>query len=123
MPGIKRHHQESENSSKGEYIFGHAWGCVSLLIGNQAKRFSLPLLLQLQDGWYEVFKWEGSDESDIPVPPESIIVKMISQAEFAARKLVGDTVIVLDRAFLSVPVLKRLAEANLVVRVFQHYLS
>jgi hypothetical protein len=28
MPGIKKLHQESENSSKGEYIFGRMFGGI-----------------------------------------------------------------------------------------------
>lgn len=28
MPGVKKLHQESENSSKGEYILGHMFGGI-----------------------------------------------------------------------------------------------
>src|SRR5699024_4754235 len=28
MPGVKKLHQESEDSSKGEYIFGHLFGAI-----------------------------------------------------------------------------------------------
>lgn len=34
MPGVKKLHQESEDSSKGEYIFGHLFGAVGVLVGN-----------------------------------------------------------------------------------------
>ncbi len=30
MPGVKKLHQESENSSKAEYIFGHLFGAVGI---------------------------------------------------------------------------------------------
>jgi len=42
--------QESENSSKTAYIFGHVFGGLGIVIGNQAKRFCLPLSIRLQDG-------------------------------------------------------------------------
>ena len=34
MPGVKKLHQESEDSSKAEYIFGHLFGAVGVLIGS-----------------------------------------------------------------------------------------
>ena len=39
MPGVKRLHQEPENSSKSEYIFGHMFGGVGVLAGNLSKFF------------------------------------------------------------------------------------
>ena len=32
MPGVKRLHQESENSGKAEYIFGHMFGAIGVLV-------------------------------------------------------------------------------------------
>jgi hypothetical protein len=32
MPGVKRLHQESEDSSKAEYIFGHMFGVIGILV-------------------------------------------------------------------------------------------
>ncbi|MCE5220600.1 MAG: hypothetical protein LLF98_04840 [Clostridium sp.] len=50
MPGVKKLHQESENSSKGEYIFGHMFGGIGVLAGNSSKMFCIPLFINLQDG-------------------------------------------------------------------------
>ncbi|KAF6614393.1 hypothetical protein J2W97_004238 [Paenibacillus jamilae] len=33
MPGVKKLHQESENVSKGEYIFRHLFGAIGILVG------------------------------------------------------------------------------------------
>ncbi|MEI7028459.1 transposase, partial [Paenibacillus sp. y28] len=41
MPGVKKMHQESENSSKGEYIFGHLFGAIGVLAGTPVKWFCL----------------------------------------------------------------------------------
>ncbi len=46
---VKKLFQESENSSKAAYIFVHMFGGLGSLIGNQAKRFCLPLSLHLHD--------------------------------------------------------------------------
>jgi len=37
MPGVKRLHQDSDNSGKGATIWGHHFGYVGLLIGNLKK--------------------------------------------------------------------------------------
>lgn len=55
MPGVKKLHQESENSSKGEYIFGHLFGAIGILAGSPQKWFCLPLFLNLQDGVKAIF--------------------------------------------------------------------
>ena len=43
MPGVKRLHQESENSGKAEFIYGHMFGTIGVLVGSVAKLFCLPL--------------------------------------------------------------------------------
>ncbi|MFB5763952.1 hypothetical protein [Paenibacillus medicaginis] len=52
MPGVKKLHQESENASKGEYIFGHLFGAIGILAGTPQKWFCLPLFMNLQDGTF-----------------------------------------------------------------------
>ncbi|WP_317952425.1 transposase [Paenibacillus chitinolyticus] len=55
MPGVKKLHQESENSSKAEYIFGQLFGAIGILIGSPRKWFCLPLFMNLQDGVKTIF--------------------------------------------------------------------
>ncbi|KIO60822.1 hypothetical protein B4064_3477 [Caldibacillus thermoamylovorans] len=43
MPGVKKLHQELENSPKAEYIFYHLFGAISILIGTSQK-WVLPTL-------------------------------------------------------------------------------
>ena len=50
MPGVKVLHQESESNSKPEFIRGHFWGSLSVLIGNAKLPYALPLRFSLQDG-------------------------------------------------------------------------
>ena len=43
MPGVKKLRQESEDSSKSEYIRGHFFGGIGVLVGSVAKLFCLPV--------------------------------------------------------------------------------
>lgn len=50
MPGIKGLHQESEDVSKPEWIRGHYFSALSLLLGSGSALFAVPLGLKLHDG-------------------------------------------------------------------------
>ncbi len=104
MPGVKKLFQESENSSKPAYIFGHMFGGLGILIGNQAKRFCLPLSIRIHDGLQFLSDWKGSGT-------KTHIVQMVEDA-YEAAKTFGNSLLLLDRYFLSVPALTRLAELN-----------
>lgn len=106
MPGVKKLHQESENSSKGEYIFGHMFGGIGVLAGNSLKLFCIPLLINLQDGIKTIRSWSHPEEKY-----ESHIVQMI-QNGFSVAKTMGKSILLLDRYFLSVPALSALNRLN-----------
>jgi hypothetical protein len=42
-PGVKKLHQESDNSSKGEYIHGHLFGGLGILAGSGTKLYNILL--------------------------------------------------------------------------------
>lgn len=44
MPGVKRLHQESDNSGKAPYIYGHHWGVIGVLAGWVKKNVLYPPL-------------------------------------------------------------------------------
>ena len=44
MPGVKRLHQESDNSGKASYIYGHHWGVIGILAGWRKKNLLHPAL-------------------------------------------------------------------------------
>jgi hypothetical protein len=50
MPGVKGLHQESEDVSKPEWIRGHYFSALGLLLGQGKALFSAPLVLKLHDG-------------------------------------------------------------------------
>ena len=107
MPGVKKLHQESENSSKGEYIFGHMFGGIGVLAENSSKMFCIPLLINLQDGVKTIRSWIQPEEKH-----ESHIVQMIENS-FSITKILGEkSILLLDRYFLSVPALIALNNLN-----------
>lgn len=51
MPAVKRLHQESANNSKPEFIAGHSFQALGLLVqGPLGKVFSVPLLSRIHEG-------------------------------------------------------------------------
>lgn len=107
MPGVKKLHQESENSSKGEYIFGHMFGGIGILAGNSSKMFCIPLLINLQDGVKTIRSWIQPEENH-----ESHIVQMIQNGFSIAQSLEERSILLLDRYFLSAPALISLNKLN-----------
>lgn len=119
MPGVKKLHQESENVSKGDYIFGHLFGAIGILVGYSRKWFCLPLFMNLQDGVQTILGWKKSKgEAETP----SHVVQMIEQG-FEAAKGFGQALLLLDRYFLSVPALERLNACHLASETRMHLVT
>ena len=106
MPGVKKMIQESETQSKGEFIFGHLFGAVGVLIGRRAQKFCLPLKINIQDGIRTAADWDHST-----ISAENHILQMIRNG-FEAAASFGKSVLLLDRYFLSVPALQLLNKLN-----------
>jgi len=104
MPGVKRLHQESDNSSKAEYIRGHLFGGVGVLAEKSGKCFCIPLALLLQDGVKTIFGWDESKQRQTSHVTEMVILS------HKLAKYFGKVVLLLDRYFLSVPALLELDE-------------
>jgi hypothetical protein len=107
MPGVKRLHQESENSGKAEYIFGHMFGAIGVLVGNIGKLFCLPLSVSLHDGDELIRKWDNENYE-----PVSHVVQIIRDA-FSAAVTLGNSILLLDAYFFTVPLLKEMAKQAL----------
>lgn len=50
MPGVKGLHQESEDVSKPEWIRGHYFSALGVLLGAEQALFAIPIILKLHDG-------------------------------------------------------------------------
>jgi len=105
MPGVVKLHQESENSAKGSYIFGHMFGGIGVLLGHAGQKlYCLLLSLKLHEGVGAIHGW-GKEEAE---EEESHVVKMIKDA-FEAVQILGPSLLLLDRLYLTIPMLKALA--------------
>ena len=112
MPGVKKLHQESDNSSKGEYIHGHLFGGLGILVGKETKIYSILLSLRIHDGLSAIQKWwkEAGTKwlsGDIYDNEESHVVKTIRDAAEAVKRF-GESILLLDRLYLTVPMLEAL---------------
>lgn len=50
MPGVKGLHQESTDVSKPEWIRGHYFSALGVLLGRGTARFAVPIVFKLHDG-------------------------------------------------------------------------
>ena len=91
MAGVKKLLQESENSSKPQFIFGHMFGAVGILIGRRGGKFCAPLQMNIQDGLRAVSSWDGSG-----ISPDSHVVQMVRHG-CAVAKVIGTAYLLLDR--------------------------
>jgi hypothetical protein len=105
MPGVKKLHQESDNSSKGEYIHGHLFGGLGILAGNGVKYYSILLSVRLHEGIAALQKWRKGDDYE----EESHVVKMIRDAARVV-KILGESILLLDRLYLTIPMLTALVQ-------------
>ena len=106
MPGVKKLFQESENSAKPEYIHGHMFGGLGILAGSIHNWACIPLSLRLHDGLKAARNWEGTH-----IPAVSHVVQMVDDA-YRAAEAFGNCLLLLDRYFLTVPVLEKLKALN-----------
>lgn len=60
MPGVKKHHQESENSGKPEYIYGHELGMIGVLTDGKVMQ-CVPVDVEIHDGSDDVNKLSNSE--------------------------------------------------------------
>jgi hypothetical protein len=107
MPGVKRLHQESENSGKAEFIWGHMFGTIGVLVGNVDKLLCLPLSATLQDGEEVMRGWQ-----DEKYEPASHVVQIIRDAFFVLEEF-GKATLLLDAYYFTTEALKELKKQAL----------
>ena len=110
MPGAKKLHQESENSGKQPYIWGHMFGAVGVLAVTGSKCFCIPLAITLQDGVRKIFGW-GAGKGAEKERQGSHVVELVQLAHRVAA-VFGRTLALMDSLYLSVPALKMLDLLN-----------
>jgi hypothetical protein len=118
MPAVKRQHQESDNSSKSEYIWGHLYGGIGVAVGNDDKCFCLPLALLLQDGVKNILAWNQTEERQ-----GSHVVEIVRLAGTVAAHMGENAFLLLDRLFLTVPALQALEVCNRLLGIVLHIIT
>lgn len=111
MPGVKKMVQESETCSKPEYIFGHMFGAVGVVVARKAKRFCLPLKINIQDGIRETASWEETKLANLDISASSHIEQMIA-CGFETARHIGKSFLLLDRYFLTKSALQTVNQLN-----------
>lgn len=108
MPGLKKLCQESENSSKPQFIHGHMFGGIGTAIGNHLNSFFIPMVLTIQDGLKETASWTGRSLSR----SLSHVIQMIRNGHAITQAFSENIYFALDRYFLTVPLLIELKKLN-----------
>lgn len=106
MPGVKRLHQESETMSKPEWIRGHYFSAIGLLMGIEPAWFVGLILLKLHDGLV----------LDTGTQAMTLTEKM---AQLCTQVMAQGSYVVLDAYYGCAPVLKilRQHQSHLISRV------
>ena len=107
-PCAKRLHQESGDTTKPEFIHGHLFGCLGVVIGNDVKRYALPISMKIHDGCKPILQWTESEYAD-----DSHVTRLVREACKTACIFKKQAFLIMDRYFLSVPALKTIAEETI----------
>ena len=111
MPGVKKMTQESETCSKPQFIHGHLFGAIGVIASTKAKRFCIPLKINIQDGLRSAAAWQ--ENSGIVNISKENHIEQIIRAAFEAASVFGKSYILLDRYFLSRTALSLMDKMNL----------
>ena len=114
MPGVKRLHQESEDVSKPEWIRGHYFNALGVLLGAGTACFAVPLILRLHDGITPTNPTPEEPKSTLP--KTTLVTKM---ADLCVTYAAVGSYLVLDAYFACEPVLTqfRRHQLHLISRV------
>jgi hypothetical protein len=104
MPGVKKLHQESENSGKASWIFGHHFGVIGLLAGSAIKTFCIPLAAELHEGVAALRRLQGKAAPELDgVQKTTIVTLMVELLVAATHNISRPCVAVLDAFFAVAP--------------------
>ena len=116
MPGVKKLHQESENSGKAPWIFGHHFGVVGMLAGITEKLFCIPLAAELHEGALALRCLQGKKPPKVNGVEKTTVVTLMGELlAIVTRSLAEPCVAVLDAFFAAAPmfaIAKALTQEN-----------
>lgn len=116
MPGVKKLHQDSENSGKSEYIFGHQHGMLGILVEGKTNQ-CVPLDIELQDGIDEITCLKDDtgvtqEKLDEYKAENNSIMKMIQMAGRFVRSKGQKAIVLLDAFFTSGEAFNAIEQTN-----------
>jgi len=104
MPGVKKLHQESENSGKAPWIFGHHFGVVGLLAGGLEKLFCIPLAAELHEGATALRQLQGKEAPKVNGVEKTTVITLMGQLlATVASNITQPCIAVLDAYFAAAP--------------------
>ena len=107
MPGVKKLHQDSENSGKAEYIYGHHFGFIGLLAGNLKKYFCIPIAAEIHEGIDVIRQFQDESTSSTNAADKtSVVTRMLLMAKRVTGYLSKACIIVIDSYFATGPAFK-----------------
>ena len=127
MPGVKILRQESDNSGKPEYIRGHHFGFVSLLVGSLAKALCVPLQGELHEGVGQIRPGEP-----FAGKPATLVTRMAHLVVEKAKQVGCLCYVVLDAYYSVGPIFQILKSAvneqgqrwtHVIVRAKENYVA
>jgi hypothetical protein len=106
MPGVKRLHQESANTSKPEWVRGHYFSALGLLLGAGQALLCVPIVLKLHDG---IEAAEGESAASLVEKMALLCVEFMATGSYA----------ILDAYYASAKLISlfRLHRLHLITRV------
>lgn len=95
MPAVKKLHQESQNNTKPEFIFGHSLQAMGLVLGPLGKIISVPLISRIHEG----IRFTPKDKRTLPDKFAAVFTEiaqsmaregcyLIVDAYYASRKVI-----------------------------------
>jgi len=105
MPGVKKLHQESENSGKAPWIFGHHFGVVGILAGGVEKLFCIPVAAELHEGAMALRELQGKEAPRVNGVEKTTVTTLMGKLLATVADNIGERcVAVLDAYFAAAPV-------------------
>lgn len=105
MPGVKKLHQESENSGKAPWIYGHHFGVVGILAGGMEKLFCIPIAAELHEGAMALRKLQGKEPPMVNGVEKTTVTTLMGKLLVTvASNIAEPCVAVLDAYFAASPI-------------------
>lgn len=102
MPGVKKLHQESDNSGKAPWIVGHHFGMVGMLLGTGEKSFCVPVAGELHEGAPAIRKLQGKESPTIAGAEKTTVVTLMGHLVKTVVGNLGEPCLAVLDAYFSV---------------------